>query len=92
MRPTHQLLNIDVSNILPNADRVYEISGATEIYFPAIAGELPQPGKDMKAFAEAYVAEMRGEWGSDHLLWVHVSLWSELVTQLTIAACKEETK
>jgi hypothetical protein len=84
MRPTHQLLNIDVSNILPDA--------STEIYFPAIAGELPKPGKDMKAFAEAYVAEMRGEWGNDHLLWVHVSLWSELVTQLTIAACKEETK
>ena len=43
MRPTHQLLNIDVSNILPNADRAYEILGSTEIYFPAIAGELPQP-------------------------------------------------
>jgi hypothetical protein len=84
MRPTHKLLNIDVSNILPDA--------STEIYFPAIAGELPQPGKDMQAFAEAYVAEMRGEWGNDHLLWVHVSLWSELVTQLTIAACKEKTK
>ena len=78
MRPTHKRLNIDVSNILPDA--------STEIYFPAIAGELPQPGEDMKAFAEAYVAEMREEWGNDHLLWVHVSLWSEMVTQLTIAA------
>lgn len=84
MRDTHKRLNIDVSNFLP--------AGATEIYFPAIAGELPAPGEDMKAFAEAYVAEMRQEWGHDHLLWVHVSLWSELVTALTVAASKDLRK
>lgn len=84
MRDTHKRLNIDVSNILPDASK--------EIYFPAIAGELPAPGEDMKAFAEAYVAEMRQEWGHDHLLWVHVSLWSELVTELTKAASKDLRK
>lgn len=84
MRDTHNRLNIDVSNFVPK--------GATEIYFPAIAGELPAPGEDMKAFAEAYVAEMRQEWGNDQLLWVHVSLWSELVTALTVAASKDLRK
>lgn len=84
MRDTHKRLNIDVSLILPDS--------STEIYFPAITGELPATGEDMKAFAEAYVAEMRDEWGHDQLLWVHVSLWSELVTALTVAASKDLRK
>jgi len=83
MRDTHKRLNINIEGL---------VSKSGEIYFPAIAGELPAPGDDMKAFAEAYVAEMRQEWGHDHLLWVHVSLWSELVTALTVAASKDLRK
>ena len=83
MRDTHKRLNINIGGL---------VSKSGEIYFPAIAGELFAGGEAMKEFAEAYVAEMREDGGDDHLLWVHVSLWSELVTALTIAACKEKTK
>jgi len=84
------LLKIHVGNILTNVPD--DVADKAEIYFPALAGELPSPGDKMKEFAEAYVADMRAEWGHDHLLWVHVSLWSEMVTALTIAACKDLRK